>query len=584
MPVPDTRRPSPDRPRPAAEISAFAADGRGGQGGRGGRRLRYFLYCRKSSEAEDRQVQSIESQRNELRRLLEAQDLEVAGVFEEAQSAKQPGRPVFTEMMRRIEAGDACGIVAWAPDRLARNSIDGGRIIYLLDTGVLRDLKFATSTFENTSQGKFMLQIMFGQSKYYSDALSDNVKRGNRTKAAKGWRPNGTPLGYRNDPATRTIVLDPVYAPMVRRMFDLALTGGYSARRIALMARDVWGFRTPIRGKKGGGPIPPNSVHRLLTNPFYTGRFTWADEAYEGRHAPIVTAEEFATVQAIIRRPRSNRAQRHSFPLTGVICCGACGRAVTAEHKINRHGKRYTYYHCAKTGLGPKCRQPSIRAEVLTEQVEQGLARLAIRPEVAERLRRLLELTQGYEKASAQALRESLAKSLRDVQAQISELMALRLRGLIGDEEFSPQRERLHAEAARLARELDKAAQPVDLFEPAAELISFSNQAVEWYRRADDDLKRLIVKTACSNPTLTDKILCFDAPDWWGAVMKAVRCPSLRGGLGDVLTPETEISPDLQLLMTTLRSADMAQRLCNLRVIRGELTGAWTPESLRKAA
>ena len=90
-----------------------------------------------------------------------------------------------------------------------------------------------------------MLQIMFGQSKYYSDALSENVKRGNRTKLEKGWRPNIAPLGYLNDAATKTILKDPVHFPLVRRMFDLMLTGAYPPKRIVLIARDEWGFRTP---------------------------------------------------------------------------------------------------------------------------------------------------------------------------------------------------------------------------------------------------------------------------------------------------------------------------------------------------
>src|ERR1700694_2005401 len=208
--------------------------------------MRYFIYCRKSSEAEDRQVASIESQLTTLQRTFgDRTQIEIAGIYEESFSAKAPGRLQFAAMLDRIERGDAQGIVAWAPDRLARNSIDGGRLIYMLDCGVLHDLKFATYTFENNSQGKFMLQIMFGQSKYYSDALSDNVKRGNRTKIEKGWRPNQAPLGYLNDPATRTIVVDPVHFPLVRKMFDMMLTGAYSPKHIALVAREEWGFRTP---------------------------------------------------------------------------------------------------------------------------------------------------------------------------------------------------------------------------------------------------------------------------------------------------------------------------------------------------
>jgi len=575
--------PLPDQNRPVPEVVPRASGGRGGGGGEG-RPLRYFAYCRKSSEAEDRQVQSIESQRAELARLFEAQGLQVVDIFEEAQSAKQPGRPVFTEMMRRLEAGEAAGIVAWAPDRLARNSIDGGRLIYLLDTGVLRDLKFATYTFENNSQGKFMLQIMFGQSKYYSDALSDNVKRGNRTKAQKGWRPNGAPLGYRNDPATKTIVVDPVYAPMVRRMFDLALTGGYSARRIARIAKEEWGFRTPLRRKRGGKPIPPNSVTQLLSNPFYAGRFAWAGEHYDGRHAPLVTAEEFAKVQALVRRPRAHRGKRLSFPLTGLIRCGACGRSITAEHKVNRHGHRYTYYHCSKTGLGPRCPQPSVRAEVLTQQVEAGLARLAAEPQVVDRLLRVFQMTTGKARASAGAMRKSLDHALREVQAQLSELTGLRLRGVIGDDEFLPHRQRLHAEAARLAREIDKTAQPEELFEPASDLTEFGNQAVEWFRRADDDTKRLIVKTACSNPTLTDKILSFDAADWWRRLATFLTRPCLLAEQGDVRTPKNpdELVEEIQGLIEILRSSDTQERLATIRAIKVRMTGGWDED--RKAA
>ncbi|KKR39121.1 MAG: Recombinase [Parcubacteria group bacterium GW2011_GWC2_40_31] len=82
-------------------------------------------------------------------------------------AAEKPGRPIFAEMLKRIEAGEATGILAWHPDRLARNSVDGGKIIYLVDTGVIKELKFPTFWFDPTPQGKFMLSIAFGQSKYY---------------------------------------------------------------------------------------------------------------------------------------------------------------------------------------------------------------------------------------------------------------------------------------------------------------------------------------------------------------------------------------------------------------------------------
>ena len=92
----------------------------------------YFLYARKSTDVEDKQVRSIEDQLAVLRALAKEQGLHIVSEFIEKQSAKRPGRPVFADMLRRIEKGEAQGILCWKLDRLARNMADGGRIIDLL--------------------------------------------------------------------------------------------------------------------------------------------------------------------------------------------------------------------------------------------------------------------------------------------------------------------------------------------------------------------------------------------------------------------------------------------------------------------
>ena len=109
---------------------------------------KFFLYARKSTDTEERQIRSIDDQIAELKELAKKENIEILKIFIEKQTAKEPGRPIFNEMLSRIEKGEAKGILAWHPDRLARNSVDGGKIIWLVDTGKISELKFPTFWFE----------------------------------------------------------------------------------------------------------------------------------------------------------------------------------------------------------------------------------------------------------------------------------------------------------------------------------------------------------------------------------------------------------------------------------------------------
>src|SRR5688500_9127484 len=156
---------------------------------------KFFIYARKSTDDLSRQVRSIDDQIAELKELATRESLHVVDILTEKQTAKIPGRPVFNRMLDRVHEGEADGVLAWHPDRLARNSVDGGRIIHLVDTGAIKHLKFPTFVFDPSPSGKFMLAIMFGQSKYYVDNLSENIRRGQRQKLKNGIWPQLAPLG-----------------------------------------------------------------------------------------------------------------------------------------------------------------------------------------------------------------------------------------------------------------------------------------------------------------------------------------------------------------------------------------------------
>jgi len=495
--------------------------------------MRYFIYCRKSTESEDRQILSIDSQEAEIRRAFVGRpNIDVTHVFHEAFSAKAPGRPIFNDMLKRIEKGEAEGIITWHPDRLARNSLDGGRLIFLLDQGKLKDLKFSTFTFENNSQGKFMLSIIFGYSKYYVDNLSENVKRGNRSKVARGWRPNHAPIGYRNDPITKTIVIDAERFPLVRRMFDLALTDTSSLRQIALETR-AWGLRTPKSKRMGGKWLAVSNTHHILTNPFYAGALVWGGVTHAGAHEAMVTWDEFERVQKIIRRPGRPSPKKHFFPFTNLIECGECGRAVTAENKINRYGSKYTYYHCTKQRLDYRCSQRSVSPRVIDSAFVQFLAEHTVPEKLHRWVLAQTRKTQEAGVADPDVLTRALQKALEDGARALANLTSLRVRELITEEEFTTERRKLLQERFRTEQSLLSAKNSRQWLEPAEALVWFSVRAVIWYREGDDAMKRRIVKSVSSNLKLRNKILSIEARKGFSLIGKSTGCSELLAGLNE---------------------------------------------------
>lgn len=335
----------------------------------------YFIYCRKSTEDDDHQAISLESQRIELLRFAAAHSLYIKEVLYESRSARLPGRPVFNQMMARIRKGESKGIIAWHPDRLARNAVDGGQIIHFLDTGRLVDLRFPTYVFEEGPQGKFMLAIVFGYSKYQVDTLQENVKRGNRTKREMGWYPGKPPIGYmnaRSDSGLSIIVRDPDRFPSVKRLWELFLMGQYGIGELAEMAGGQFGLRTRRTWRLPSRPFHAESLRLVLRNPFYTGHIVFDGHWYAGKHEAMITREEFNRAQPLLKR-YTRSYFRHRYAYGRLIRCGSCDAMITAEGKQKPSGKRYVYYHCTRKSGPNRCAEKSVEEQELDRQLRVAL-------------------------------------------------------------------------------------------------------------------------------------------------------------------------------------------------------------------
>src|SRR4051812_21689597 len=102
--------------------------------------MKYFLYCRKSTDREDRQILGTDAQKRLLLEHATRHGLEVVDLYVENQTAYKVGRPLFGAMLQRLERGDAVGILTYHLTRLARNSFDGGRLIYMMDEGTVQQI------------------------------------------------------------------------------------------------------------------------------------------------------------------------------------------------------------------------------------------------------------------------------------------------------------------------------------------------------------------------------------------------------------------------------------------------------------
>ncbi len=466
---------------------------------------KYFLYARKSSEDDDRQVMSIEAQLFELREYARRENLEIVSEFQESKSAKTPGREVFGEMMARVEKSDGVGIIAWHPDRLARNSIDGGRIIYAVDQKQVVSLRFPTFWFEPTPQGLFMLQVAFGQSKYYSDNLAENIQRGIRQKLRRGEWLNLAPFGYQNNPLKRNIEPHPTEAKIVRRAFEEYGKGTHSFVSLALFLKDLGVV------SKNGTPLAKFSIKRLLTNRAYLGFVKHNGEWFEGKFEPIISPALFEAVQKVLKskeRPRHRRA-KHDFPFTGLFRCAECGSMISAQWTTNRWGTKYRYYRCSKKHGG--CSQSYLQEPELAGQIKVRLQTIALSNRHTDWMLGKVKEWEKEDVSVSQSAVQNLNDEIKANEARMEKLVSTYLDGDIPKPTYLKRKDELLRASASLQEKLnDFERGRKNWVEPLRGWIQDTKQA-DFLANGGTfrDLKTFVQKIG-TNPRVHDKIALFE--------------------------------------------------------------------------
>ena len=484
---------------------------------------KYFIYARKSTDVEDKQVQSIEGQLDELRLLAKRENLEIIEELVEKKSAKIPGRPIFNRMLDSIEKGKANGILSWHPDRLARNSVDGGRIIYLIDTMRLSALKFNTFWFEPTPQGKFMLSISFSQSKYYVDSLSENTRRGLRQKARNGYLPRKAPIGYLNDSRNKTIVVNKKIAPIIVGAFEKYSKGDVQLNDISSFLATK-GIIT-CKNKK----FRCDQTKKILTNTFYFGLFKFAGEVYEGRHDPIVSKKLFDKVQEVLnfrnKQWQSAKVERIQKPFLGLLRCGECGMGITGDIKnkyykeTDRHAV-YTYYRCTKKNKNISCTQPHITEKELEPQITTLLKKYTLKTNWASQMLSKLKQEESDISQSSLEVNNLKRKQVEAIDIKIKLLLDSYLDQIIDKETFQNEKLQLVSQKKTFEEQIiNNKKNQGSWIEPFRNWIIEAQNSTKVAKSADLELKKVLaVKIFGSNLFLENKTVRGDGQKSWSSL------------------------------------------------------------------
>ncbi len=457
--------------------------------------MKFVIYCRKSTDTEDRQVLSLESQENELRKIIATNNLEIVATFIESKSAKEPGRPVFNQMMKMITSGKADAILCWKIDRLTRNPVDGGQIQWLLQTGKIKCIQtFEKSYFPNDNV--LIMSIEQAMANQYIRELSVNVKRGLRAKLEKGEWPSPAPFGYMSE--NGVLKIDKARAKYITRIVELYATGGYSLKQIS----DIL-FQEGLRSKTGR-KILRSEIHRLLTSKFYTGLMERGGKVYQGKHKPIISLKLFNQVQDILTGRLHPKPKKHFYSARGFLSCASCGCALTCDTK-----KGYVYYYCTNGKGNCEEHKKYLRGELVDKLLSDLFIKLKFDREFietsAESYKTRNDGKISYTESSLDSLNLELNSLLekeltltdgygsKTVREEVYKLKML---------EIENQRTELNSQIARIKA---KGGVPQITFEQIKNVFIDGNTASNQYLEVKDVKKRHMLEKLLSNATVKNK-------------------------------------------------------------------------------
>lgn len=481
-------------------------------------KTKYGIYARKSSESEDRQIQSIDDQIKELKRLYP--DCKITKIYKESKSAKAPhSRPILQQMIKDIDDAKINGILCWKLDRLGRNLVDTSDIQWRLQQGIIKKIQTYDKAYL-PEDNILLFAIEAGIATDFIRTLSTNTKRGLKSKAEKGWCPYRAPAGYINDKLENTIIKDPERFDLIKRMLDLIATSSNSPLQTLKILNNEWGYLSRKTKRAGGNPMGQSEFYRILNNPFYYGYFKYNGELYKGNHEPMISLEQFERVQKILGNKLKPRNHKKEFSFTGLVICGHCGCQITAEEKtkfIKSEGvyRSYTYYRCTRRKQDVECNEPSITLNDFENQIKEELQKFNIHPNFRDWSKKALKFMHENEIKDRQTQRQMLENKYSSKQKELDSLTEMRIRELINDDEFLQNKKEIKNELEKIRPRLEQNNhRGEEWIEKIEQAINFAVNAPEAFNKGGVKERRDILATIGQNFTLKEGKLTIEPIEW----------------------------------------------------------------------
>lgn len=472
-------------------------------------------------------------------------------LLQEARSAYHPGRPVFDTIMRMADRNEVYGIIVVHPNRVSRNHADSGSFVQRLVEGQIRCLATTTGQRYTASDSNaiFMLTLESAMSWKDSRDKGERILQAMRMRASEGKQMGPVRIGYRSifrPDGTKELAIVPEVAPLLRRLFGLAVTGSYSVMDLVREAEKMG--LTSRSGKK----LAKSAIHSILRDPIYKGFVRFDGIITQGHHSAILDETIWDRVQSLLagRNVHAGKPKdltlRELFIFGTMLKCPRCGRTLCAY----RAKHRYIYYECKNPAT--KCRV-IVPQSVLMEQLPILLRSIQVDRSDLDLLRaKLLRQNQercGEEVGKRTELNAAYALVIKEIGEVFSQRKEAEAMGFLP--EIDQRLLELRRKRDDLQKELnvwhDKGNDWIDQVVRSFELIELLQEAIfsGYVRPRDMALRSIASNFSVYGEKLIPKLRSpfrqaaekGGRPDWWA-------------GLYDV---RTDIFETYQLLQT-LRS------------------------------